>query len=83
MKQVKRGTMVLGMLLAGTGNVWAAQGARHDNSGIIVWAFLGLCALIVVAQLVPALMMLFGFVKALGSKREKEVQVAESTANEG
>lgn len=50
----------------------AATGVREDHSGILVWAFLGLCALIVVAQLVPAMLlfagMVKGFVEALRAK---------------
>lgn len=41
----------------------AAAGVREDHSGILVWAFLGLCALIVVAQLMPAVLMLIGMAK--------------------
>ena len=33
------------------------------KSGILVSAFVGVCALIVVAQLVPALMLIGGFIK--------------------
>jgi hypothetical protein len=32
---------------------WAATG-RQDSSPLVVWTFLGFCALIVVAQLLPA-----------------------------
>jgi hypothetical protein len=35
-----------------------------DNSGIVVWTFLGFCALIVVAQLIPALAMIVSSCKA-------------------
>ena len=42
---------------------WAADIARADHSGLWVWAFLALCALIVVAQLAPALMLLVGMVR--------------------
>ena len=56
-------------LLQGT-PLWAAEVAgREDNSGLFVWIFLGFCALIIVAQLIPALLVLFGFAK--GVKREK------------
>jgi hypothetical protein len=49
----------------------AASAGRTDHSGILVWAFLGFCALVVVAQLVPATMMLLGIVKGVaGSKAE-------------
>jgi hypothetical protein len=47
----------------------AAQGIRHDHSGLLVWAFLGLCALIVVAQLFPALLLVLGLAKGLAAKK--------------
>lgn len=34
---------------------WASAGGREDHSPLVVWAFLGFCALIVVAQLLPAI----------------------------
>ncbi len=50
----------------------AATGARADHSGILVWGFLGMCALIVVAQVVPAAVMLVEMVKGLVTKAEAE-----------
>lgn len=55
----------------------AASGAREDNSGIFVWIFLGFCALIVVAQLIPAVMMMFGFAKGL--RKERPVAKEQAT----
>lgn len=49
--------------LATRAPAWAADVARADHSGLWVWAFLGLCALIVLAQLAPALMLLVGLVR--------------------
>lgn len=64
---------ILGLVVAAfCGNVaplWAADAAREDNSDLFVWIFLGFCALIVVAQLIPAVMMLLGFAK--GVKKDK------------
>lgn len=37
-------------------------------SGILVWVFLGFCALIVVGQIVPAALLITGMVKAFVSK---------------
>ena len=48
--------------------LWAADAVREDNSNLFVWIFLAFCALIVVAQLIPAIMMMLGFAK--GVKRE-------------
>jgi len=47
------------------GGAWAAAGTRTDASGVLVWAFLFFCALIVIAQLLPAALMLLGFKKGI------------------
>ena len=48
------------------------------KSGILVSVFVGICALIVVAQLVPALMLLVGFIKATAaSLHEKKASTTE------
>lgn len=61
--------MALMMVCAGAAPAFAA-GARQDNSGIVVWAFLGFCALIVVAQLLPAILMMLGLVKSVARDKE-------------
>lgn len=53
--------------------VFAASG-RSDHSGFLVWAFLGFCALIVAAQLIPAMLTMFGLVKGVVSKSEQEAE---------
>jgi len=50
----------------------ATTAGRTDHSGILVWTFLGFCALIVVAQLLPALMVILGVVKSTSSASEKQ-----------
>lgn len=47
----------------------AATGLREDHSGFLVWAFLGLCALIVVAQIAPAALLVVGMIKGLVESR--------------
>jgi hypothetical protein len=42
---------------------------ESDNSGILVWSFLGFCSLIVVMQLLPACMMMVGMVKGAVAKK--------------
>ena len=64
------------------GNVaplWTADAAREDSNDLFVWIFLAFCALIVVAQLIPAMMMLLGFAK--GVKKEKVPPVPEPVAD--
>jgi hypothetical protein len=66
---VKKLVMYAGILIGNVTPVWAAADGREvDNSGLFVWIFLGFCALIVVAQLIPAAMVLFGVFK--GAKKE-------------
>ena len=45
----------------------AANGLIEDNSGIFVWVFLGFCAMIVVAQVIPAILLMTGMVKGIVS----------------
>ena len=53
-----------------------AAGGRVDDSGIFVWVFLGFCALIVVAQVIPAVMLMFGMVKGIVSVvKDEKVEV--------
>jgi hypothetical protein len=54
-----------------------AAGGRLDDSGIFIWVFLGFCALIVVAQVVPALLLLFGMAKGIASVVKDEMTPAK------
>lgn len=56
---------------------FAASTTRVYNSGILVLAFLGFCALVVVVQMIPAIITLWGIVKELvtGKAKEKEAKV--------
>ena len=64
-------------LLSPISSAFAASG-RSDNSGFVVWVFLGLCALIIVAQLVPALLVMLGLVKGA---TEKGAETAKEKAH--
>lgn len=75
---IKRFTMCAGILIGYVTPLWAAiDGRETDNSGLFVWIFLGFCALIVVAQLIPAAMVLFGVVKGV---KKKTAEVAPAVA---
>lgn len=57
----------------------ALAAGREDTSGIFVWAFLGLCALIVAAQVIPALLMMVGAARGLArTLRETRADEAEA-----
>lgn len=57
--------MLSTLLLAPATRALAEAGTRQDNSQFLVWAFLGMCALIVIIQLLPVAMIAFGLVKGL------------------
>jgi len=70
MKTIEKLALVIAGLCVNTAPLWAANTAAHeDSSDLFVWIFLAFCALIVVAQLIPAAMMLLGFSR--GVKREE------------
>ena len=50
---------------------FAVDTAQTYNSGILVLVFVGFCALIIVAQLVPAVLTLFGMTKAIAQGARK------------
>jgi TctA family transporter len=62
--------------------VMAAPGAREDSSNVLVWAFLGICGLIIFLQMVPVLSMTYGLIKGVfGDKKgsmEDELETATS-----
>jgi hypothetical protein len=54
----------------------AADTTKVYNSGILVLLFVGFCALLVVAQLLPALMNLFGMTKDAAKKSSSKYRGA-------
>lgn len=63
-------TITTTFLLAPAAQALADTAVRQDNSQYLVWAFLGMCALIVIVQLMPVLILAFGLVKGLFTKKE-------------
>jgi hypothetical protein len=55
-------------LIEGNNAYTASEAASH--SGILTWAFLGLCGLIVATQLVPSILLLIGIGKGLKGSKE-------------
>ena len=70
----------LATVLGIAANAFAATGAREDSSMILVWAFLGMCALIVIVQLMPVMFMAFGMIRGI-VKGGKESQVSAQAAS--
>ncbi|MCK5915251.1 MAG: hypothetical protein KAG92_03850 [Deltaproteobacteria bacterium] len=79
---MKTAISTLFLVLATISPAFAAETVVY-KSGVLVSVFVGVCALIVVAQLVPALMLVLGFIKSsvVGLGQQKEVPVVESSTN--
>lgn len=82
MKMTAKLMMALSSLLVLSTPVWAATVAREDSSSVLVWAFLGICGLIIFLQMVPVLSLTYGLVKGVfGDKKtnmEEEMEAATS-----
>lgn len=65
MKNLRLGTMGMTLLLTGAVPAWAVDTSKTYSSGLLVGIFLAFCALIVIMQLMPTIMLLVGFVKGL------------------
>lgn len=65
-------TQLLIPLLGGTATTaFAADGAMQDGGGLLIWFFIGFGALIIMAQAIPAMIMLYSMLKAVVSPAEK------------
>ncbi|WP_243370498.1 hypothetical protein [Geotalea sp. SG265] len=77
MKTLQTMIITLTLSILTVPQAFAASTTRVYNSGLLVLAFLGFCALVVVIQMIPAFLTLWGIVKELvtGKGKEKEAKV--------
>jgi hypothetical protein len=69
------------VMLAGTClPALAVDTSRTYSSGLLIGCFLAFCALLVVAQLLPSLMLLVGFIKGLARRTETKAAVTAGNA---
>jgi len=61
--------------------VFAVDTAVTYNSGLLVLLFVGFCALLIVAQLIPAVLALFGMTKAAGQQAGKRKTLQATVKN--
>lgn len=54
----------------------AAATASSDGSRVAIFIFLGMCALIIVVQLLPIIVLFLAFVKALAEGKKETVAAA-------
>lgn len=72
MKTLKRTGMGTLMLMLASPAL-AVDTTTTYSSGILVGVFLAFCALVVVVQLMPTIMLLVGFIKGLLKSTDKQV----------
>lgn len=72
MKRTRLATSTLAILLAAASPALAVDTTQVYNSGFLVLAFLGFCALIVVVQLIPAIILMIGSLKSMASGASKK-----------
>jgi hypothetical protein len=72
--------LITAVLLAPATHAMAEASTRQDHSQFLVWAFLGMCALIVIIQLMPVAMLTYGLVKGL-LKGKAETAATEVTVH--
>jgi hypothetical protein len=72
MKSYRRLLMGMSMLLITAGPALAVDTTKTYSSGILVAIFLAFCALVVVVQLMPTIMLLVGFIKGLIKGTDKQ-----------
>jgi FixJ family two-component response regulator len=79
MKALKTAIIVI-LTMAVTGLVYCASAATNGgegNSDLVIWGFLGFCALIVVGQLLPAVVSFMAAKKEAARRLQEELAVSE------
>ena len=75
MNTLRTTTMTVVMALASSVPAFAVDTAKTYSSGLLIGIFLAFCALLVVAQLMPSIMLLVGFIKGLSRRTESKAEV--------
>ncbi len=69
-------TMVLSLLSSAPVLAAAIDTSKTYSSGLLIGLFLAFCALLVVVQMVPSIMLLVGFIKGLARRTESGSEAA-------
>ena len=72
MKKLRSTLMGMAMMMTMVTPAFAVDTTKTYSSGLLVGIFLAFCALIVVVQLVPTIILLVGFVKGLLKDHSKQ-----------
>jgi hypothetical protein len=75
MKTLRTTSMSLVIALATSVPAFAVDTSKTYSSGLLIGVFLAFCALLVVVQLMPSIMLLIGFIKGLARRTETKAEV--------
>ena len=78
MNSVRTMAMSVVMALGSSVPAFAVDTSRTYSSGLLIGIFLAFCALLVVVQLLPSLMLLAGFIKGLARQSDQKEATAEA-----
>jgi hypothetical protein len=67
--------MSVAMVVATSLPALAVDTSKTYSSGLLIGIFLAFCALLVVVQLMPSVMLLVGFIKGLARRSETKAEV--------
>jgi len=76
MNSVRTMAMSVAMVAGTSLPALAVDTSRTYSSGLLIGVFLAFCALLVVVQLMPSLMLLVGFIKGLARRSETKAEAA-------
>ena len=79
MNSVRTMAMTVAMMVGTSLPALAVDTSRTYSSGLLIGIFLAFCALLVVVQLMPSLMLLVGFIKGLARRTETRAAVTADT----
>ena len=79
MNSVRTMAMTVAMMAGTSLPALAVDTSRTYSSGLLIGIFLAFCALLVVVQLMPSLMLLVGFIKGLARRTETRAAVTADT----
>ena len=80
MNTMRTTTLTVVMALASSIPALAVDTAKTYSSGLLITVFLAFCALLVVAQLMPSIMLLVGFIKGLTRRTESKSEAQAAGA---
>ena len=78
MNSVRTMAMTVALMVGTSLPALAVDTSRTYSSGLLIGFFLAFCALLVVVQLMPSLMLLVGFIKGLARRTESKAAMTAS-----